>query len=218
MSYVQLILPLAVAEEFVDSIGREGLIEFTDLNAGLQPYQRQYTKDIMKTQEIERRIKEIEAQLVEYDINFNKDISAAELKDRQRKMTIDTITVVIVKEREIKRDMYITNDQLLYVNEHFKELKNQGNAEKNLKKQLSEREVEYFFFFFCNAPKRSCAIAWEIFSLFKVLDSVRVLQQIDQFLAWRNDAEVLLQQRQQRKNQASQRPTSETELLQPSSM
>ncbi|ETO31054.1 hypothetical protein RFI_06063 [Reticulomyxa filosa] len=129
-------------------------MEFTDLNSDFQPFQRAYTKDIMKIQEIERRVREIESQLKEYNIQFESDITPSILKNRERQTTIDAITAA--------------------VNKAYSELKSQVTAEKDLKKQLSERQL--------------CIEAQG--------DSIRVLQQIDHFLAWRNEAQAALEHRQ----------------------
>ncbi|ETO32834.1 hypothetical protein RFI_04284 [Reticulomyxa filosa] len=93
MSYIQIILPTAVAEEFADSVGREGCIQFTDLNEDVQPFQRPYTKDIVRIQEIERRVKDIENQLKEYKVVFDSQMTPSELCTHRRHATVDTIQV-----------------------------------------------------------------------------------------------------------------------------
>jgi len=122
MAYVQLLLPPAVSEEFIDAAGREECIQFTDLNEDVQPFQRPYTKEILRIQEIERRIRDIENQLKDYKIPFDSQITPAELKTYQRRATVETI----------QRD----------VNKSFQELKNQGVAEKGLRKQWSESQAK----------------------------------------------------------------------------
>jgi len=84
MSYLQVLVPSAVSEEFADLMGREGCLEFTDLNEELQPFQRAFTADIIKIQEIERRLKSIEEALADYNVAYDGAIKAADLEAAKR--------------------------------------------------------------------------------------------------------------------------------------
>ncbi|ETO27771.1 hypothetical protein RFI_09361 [Reticulomyxa filosa] len=102
MSYIQVMLPAAVAEEFVDFVGREACIQFIDLDEDLQPFHKPHTKDLVRIQEIERRIKDIENQLREYKIPFDSHIDPSELISHQRRLSVDTIQVPWRKKKKKK--------------------------------------------------------------------------------------------------------------------
>jgi len=84
MQYVQILLPAAIGEDFADRMGREGCMQFTDLNEDFQPFQRTYTSDIIKIQEIERQIKLLEELLNQYQIKFDSEVDAKQLQEDLR--------------------------------------------------------------------------------------------------------------------------------------
>jgi len=57
---VQVLIPAEAAEPFVDVMARENCMQFMDLNEDVQMFQRKYTGDIVKLQEVERLVKMLE--------------------------------------------------------------------------------------------------------------------------------------------------------------
>ena len=125
MSYLQILLPIAVAEDFCDKIGRTELIEFTDLNEDFQPFQRRYTSDIIKIQGLENQLKAINEQLIEYGIKINTDIKGRELDESKRSVNTQQIIETLSKS--------ITNT--------YNTLSNQANYEKQLRSELKSQKV-----------------------------------------------------------------------------
>ena len=114
-----------MAEEFADEVARENCMEFTDLNEDFQPFQRQYTGDIIKVQEIERQIKSIEELLVSYRITVSTDVATHDIEEAKRPGDSSQIIDGIGRE----------------VNEEYKGLTEQATAEKQLKAELNSQEV-----------------------------------------------------------------------------
>eukprot|EP01084_Bolivina_argentea_P051002 93820_1 len=151
MSYLQVLLPSAVASEFADQMARRDIMQFTDLNEDFQPMQRKYTSDIIKIQEIERQIKTMEELLDSYEVFRDTDVRGEDLQMEKRPSDSSQIIEAIGNN----------------IGDAYKKLKEQVNIEQELKKQLSQQE-----------------------------DSIRVLQQIDEFLECENRAQILLFEQQ----------------------
>jgi len=148
MSYLQILLPSAVAEEFADKMARHDIMQFTDLNEDFQPFQRQYTGEIVRIQEIERQVKEMEELLDAYNVARNTEVTGEDLRKELRPSNAPQIMDTIGGE----------------IGGAFKKLREQSAVEMELKMQLAEQE-----------------------------DAIRVLQQIDSFLANESEAQALLQ-------------------------
>jgi len=124
MSYLQILMPPAVAEEFADRMAREDIMQFTDLNEDLQPFQRKYTSDIIKIQDIERQIKVMEELLESYSIEHDTEVIGEDLINAQRLSDASQLV------EAMKAD----------IGDAYKKLKEQANVEQELKKQLTEQE------------------------------------------------------------------------------
>ena len=127
MSYLQVLLPSAVAEEFADQMARQDIMQFTDLNEDFQPFQRKYTSDIIKIQDTERQVKTMEELLDTYEIFRDTDVVGQDLQDEKRPSDASQIIEAIGKD----------------IGDAYKKLREQANVEQELKKQLSQQEVCY---------------------------------------------------------------------------
>lgn len=68
MSYVSLILSEDAAPTCIRELGILGCFQFTDLNPELTPFQRRYVSYIKRCDEIERKIRYIEAESVKMGV------------------------------------------------------------------------------------------------------------------------------------------------------
>ena len=125
LSYLQVLLPSAVAEEFADQMARQDIMQFTDLNADFQPFQRKYTGDIIKIQDIERQIKVMEELLDSYGVFRDTDVRGQDLQDEKRPSDASQIVERIGKD----------------IGDAYKKLKEQSQVEQELDKQKSQQEV-----------------------------------------------------------------------------
>jgi len=125
MTYVQILVPAAVAEDFADRMGREGCLQFSDLNEDFQPNQRTYTGDIIKSQEVERQIKSIEELLQGYEVKYDAEVTAKLLQEENRPNNANQLIDSVARE----------------VGEAYKRVNEQSVAEKQLKAELSAQEA-----------------------------------------------------------------------------
>ena len=125
MSYLQVLLPNAVAEEFADQMARRDIMQFTDLNEDFQPFQRKYTTDIIKVQEIERQIKTMEELLDSYEIYRDTDVRGQDLQKEIRPANASQVIEAIGTD----------------IGDAYKKLKEQVNVEQELKLQLTQQDV-----------------------------------------------------------------------------
>jgi len=125
MSYLQILIPPAVAEDFADRMAREDIMQFTDLNEDFQPFQRKYTSDIIKIQDIERQVKVMEELLESYDIAHDTEVRGEDLMEAERPSDASQLV------EAMKSD----------IGDAYKKLKEQANVEQELNKQLAEQEA-----------------------------------------------------------------------------
>jgi len=136
MSYLQILLEAEGGEQFVDICGREGIMEFTDMNKKLQPSRRPHTKTIVRAQEAERLVECIEEYLTEYAVEFDGEVTETTLNFRRG---IDNTDRVV-------QDIF---DDVL---ESYEALNSQVDVERRLRKQQTQnrdlknviRDLDYF--------------------------------------------------------------------------
>eukprot|EP00485_Elphidium_margaritaceum_P013838 CAMPEP_0202726484 /NCGR_PEP_ID=MMETSP1385-20130828/184635_1 /ASSEMBLY_ACC=CAM_ASM_000861 /TAXON_ID=933848 /ORGANISM="Elphidium margaritaceum" /LENGTH=933 /DNA_ID=CAMNT_0049392705 /DNA_START=150 /DNA_END=2951 /DNA_ORIENTATION=+ len=99
-------------------------MQFTDLNEHFQPFQRKYTVDIIKIQDIERQVKAMEDLLDSYGVTRDTEIRGDDLKNKDRVTDTSRIVEAIGKE----------------IGDAYTKLTEQASVEQGLKKQYLEQE------------------------------------------------------------------------------
>jgi len=105
MSYLQVILPLDASEDFAHELAKKGCMMVTDLNSEMQNLQRPYIKDIIRLQEIEKTVEEIEGLLSDEGISMSDEdgvaiaeVTDSDLKNIARKnQNIETVERAVFK-------------------------------------------------------------------------------------------------------------------------
>jgi len=87
MSYLQVLVPPDASEDFAHQLGKSGCMMVTDLNSEMQNIRRPYMKDIIRLQEIEKTVEEIEILLKNKEISMVDDdgTSFADVNDNDLK-------------------------------------------------------------------------------------------------------------------------------------
>lgn len=120
MSYIEILLPAEACEPFVDWCGQEGVMHFIDCNEDIHAHHRVHTKTIVRAQEAETLVENIEANLREYGVQYNGEVTSESLLHRRGAMN----TTLVVQE--------IYDDVLV----KWSTLQQQIDVEKRLQKQL----------------------------------------------------------------------------------
>jgi len=77
MVYLQMLIPKEAAITFADEMGRRDLMMFTDLNAHVQMFQRNYVKDITRLNEANRALKGLQDFYTEFLILTEDDLDVS---------------------------------------------------------------------------------------------------------------------------------------------
>jgi len=116
MSYLQVLVPPDAAEDFAHQLGKTGSMMVTDLNSEMQNIHRPYMKDIIRLQEIEKTVGEIEILLQSKEISMADEdgVSVAEVKDSDLKniprknQNIETVESAVFQDhKELKEQVNI---------------------------------------------------------------------------------------------------------------
>lgn len=126
MTYLQILMPPAVAEEFADKVGRRDIMQFTDLNEHCLPIQRPYTSDIVKIQDTERQLRIMEELLESYSHEHETEVSGEDLVNAERSANATQLV------EAMKSD----------IDDAYKKMQEQVKVEQELKKQLMEQQVQ----------------------------------------------------------------------------
>lgn len=68
MEYISLIVNEDAAHDCVQKLGALGVMEFSDLNPELTPFQRRYVSNVKRCDEMERKLRYFEAELAKFSI------------------------------------------------------------------------------------------------------------------------------------------------------
>ncbi len=111
MEYISIVIQEQCAHKVCSEFGKLGIIQFTDLNPLLTPFQRRYIKEIQRCDDIERRIRYIEDMSQKFSIplrpppnDIPKFLDELDRKIRGQSpvVIIDQLEVIIqAKEREL---------------------------------------------------------------------------------------------------------------------
>lgn len=105
MKYVSLILSEDAARECVHSLGLLGAIQFTDLNPEQTPFQRRYVGFIKRCDELERKLRFIDAEIVAFGLRHESQpidnySMGAKVGSRSSTALLDTLEVDLERYEE----------------------------------------------------------------------------------------------------------------------
>ncbi|KAK9728053.1 H(+)-transporting V0 sector ATPase subunit a [Basidiobolus ranarum] len=119
MSLVQLFIPNEISHSTVTYLGERGLIQFRDLNPNLSSFQRSFSDEIRRLNDIERQLRDFGEQCESSNIK----ISSVDVDSPEAKRVITT------------RDIHDLTEQL---NDHETKLANFNDSHRTLLRQRQE--------------------------------------------------------------------------------
>lgn len=132
MSYLQVLVPRDVAEDFADAMGRSGTLQLTDLNADMQSTERPWMPEIIRLQDVERQLSEIETHLMDYGLMEPEE---TEVKGDDMITTPRT-----THGRDLGRRVEVVEQE---VQENYAALEQQISAEKTLTASFEAETDKY---------------------------------------------------------------------------
>jgi len=112
MSYLQVLVPSDASEDFAHQLGKSGCMMVSDLNSEMQNIHRPYMKDIIRLQEIEKTVEEIEILLKSKEIPMEDDdgtsftdVNENDLKNIPRKnQNIENVESAVFEDHKDLKD------------------------------------------------------------------------------------------------------------------
>jgi V-type H+-transporting ATPase subunit a len=152
MSLIQLYIPSELAHPAVSELGELGMIQFKDLNADANNFQRTFVSEIRRLDEMERRVRFLMAQLEKAGIKVRNSGNITPTSTRPRTLQeIDELDAQLV---DLEKKFNQMNNSMETLNKRFLEL-------TELRHVL--RETAYFFersdnegFLVLNSYNRNC--------------------------------------------------------------
>ncbi|KAH7153619.1 vacuolar ATP synthase 98 kDa subunit [Dactylonectria macrodidyma] len=107
MSMVQLYISSEIGREVVTALGELGLLQFRDLNSGVSAFQRAYTQDIRRLDNVDRQLRYLYAQMEKAGIPLRKlDLDS----ERLANPTTSEINELAERSQCLEQRIYQLND------------------------------------------------------------------------------------------------------------
>ncbi|EJU05796.1 ATPase V0/A0 complex subunit [Dacryopinax primogenitus] len=135
MSYVQLYIPTEVAHDTIAELGELGMVEFKDLNPGVNAFQRAFVTEIRRFDEMARRVRFFESQL------DTASISTRPLEDSAPIISVGPRAAQTFDELEVTLKEH--EDRLVQMNESYAMLNTRSRELHEARHVL--RETAVFF-------------------------------------------------------------------------
>lgn len=130
MSYIRVLVPKDVSEDFADEMARTGKMQLSDLNEDMQSFDRPQMRTIIRLQAVEQQINSIEKELVGYGVLEEGDMFVCE-EDLQA-------TPRTTHGKEVGCRVDVVEEG---VKEAYQQLSQQAAAEKNLSAQFDDERM-----------------------------------------------------------------------------
>jgi len=126
MQLVQLFVQIEAAHDTVDELGKLGLIEFKDLNPDMNAFQRNFINDVKRCDEMERRLRFFEAEVVKEIRDQNATVEPAAIIDDlsllqkdEKKLQIDELETQF---DDLEKELQQMNSNQEMLNRNYNEL------------------------------------------------------------------------------------------------
>jgi len=149
MEYISLIINEDASHDCLEDLGKLGIIQFTDLNPDLTPFQRRYVSYVKRCDELERKIRYISAEIEKFDLVCASAGTVEEFLDSNPLVssTGEESNGKIIETLEVDLEVY--ESQLRELNSYSEKL----TVEYNEKVELQEVYEKARYFFMADAPR-----------------------------------------------------------------
>jgi len=142
MEYISMILNEDAAHHCLADLGKMGILQFTDLNPDLTPFQRRYVSYVKRCDELERKLRFIYNELDKFDLEAETagsvDGFLAESVGTQK---IDPMSSL----EALEKDMDVYENQLRELNSYNEQLTHEFNEKVELQQVLEKAQNFYEF-------------------------------------------------------------------------
>ncbi|VDK73077.1 unnamed protein product [Onchocerca ochengi] len=120
MRFCQMIVQKDAAFSCVAELGKHPYVQFKDLNADVNPFQRMYLRDIQRFEELERKLRFLDAQIRKDDIEVNDDVSRDGTYEVLAPHELNQLEGTLV---DLERDVIDMNSNNILLKRNYLELK-----------------------------------------------------------------------------------------------
>eukprot|EP00531_Pseudo-nitzschia_arenysensis_P006057 CAMPEP_0116141410 /NCGR_PEP_ID=MMETSP0329-20121206/14369_1 /TAXON_ID=697910 /ORGANISM="Pseudo-nitzschia arenysensis, Strain B593" /LENGTH=852 /DNA_ID=CAMNT_0003636595 /DNA_START=64 /DNA_END=2622 /DNA_ORIENTATION=+ len=142
MEYVSLILNEDAAHNCLADLGKMGIVQFTDLNPDLTPFQRRYVSYVKRCDELERKLRYFYNELDKFDLEAKTAGSVdAFLEESVGTQKIDPMSSLEALEKQLE----VYENQLRELNSYNEQLTHEFNEKVELQEVLEKARNFYEF-------------------------------------------------------------------------
>uniref|UniRef100_A0A915PWN9 V-type proton ATPase subunit a n=1 Tax=Setaria digitata TaxID=48799 RepID=A0A915PWN9_9BILA len=120
MRFCQMIIQKDAAFSCVAELGKQPYVQFKDLNAGVNPFQRMYLRDIQRFEELERKLRFLDAQIRKDDIEVNDDVDGDDTYEILAPHQLNELEGTLI---DLERDVINMNESNILLKRNYLELK-----------------------------------------------------------------------------------------------
>jgi len=149
MEYISIIINEDASHDCLADLGKLGVIQFTDLNPELTPFQRRYVSYVKRCDELERRLRYFKTEIEKFDLECSSagTIDHFLESDTHVSTTGEASNGKLLESIEAELEVYET--QLKELNSYSEKL----TVEYNEKVELQEVYEKARYFFMTDAPR-----------------------------------------------------------------
>ncbi|KAI1298296.1 H(+)-transporting V0 sector ATPase subunit a [Mortierella claussenii] len=105
MSLIQLYIPSEIAQPTVSELGELGMIQFRDLNADVNAFQRSFVNEIRRFDEMERQLRFFVSQIEKAEISMRMSIAASYVPRASSRQELDDMEERLAEHEDRLRQM-----------------------------------------------------------------------------------------------------------------
>jgi len=149
MEYISLIVNQDAAHGCLGDLGKIGVIQFTDLNPDLTPFQRRYVSYVKRCDELERKLRFFASACDSFNLSLDSAGDVTEFLDASNadKSGKEQTAAALLESLEVELDGY--ESQLKELNSYSEKLTTEYNEKVELQEVLEKARR----FFMTDAPR-----------------------------------------------------------------